>query len=110
MERKFRGKNRTLRLMVAASEFIIGRRVFAAMVTLSVLSLADPLFACPVCDTDTGKEVRAGIFDKDFSKNIVLTLLPFPIFFAIAALIYRAPGRPQPTLQNKLTENTLRKS
>lgn len=44
--------------------------------------------ACPFCHTETGEQVRAGIFDQDFGKNLVMTLLPFPIFAGIVLLLH----------------------
>ena len=47
--------------------------------------------ACPVCNTETGQQVRQGIFGPDFGYNLFVTLLPFPIFLAIAAAIHFGP-------------------
>ena len=47
------------------------------------------LHACTVCNTDTGQAVRAGIFDGHFVANVLQLAAPFPIFLAIAALIYK---------------------
>ena len=44
--------------------------------------------ACPVCDTETGRDVRAGIFDGAFGRNVSLTLLPFPVLLAVVAMIH----------------------
>jgi len=44
--------------------------------------------ACPLCDSDTGAQVRAGIFDEQFWPNVLRTLLPFPILLLLTALIY----------------------
>ena len=55
---------------------------------------ASAALACPVCDTDTGQQVRAGIFDEDFARNLLLTLLPFPVLLTIVAAIhFGLPGR-----------------
>ena len=44
--------------------------------------------ACPFCESETGQQVKAGIFNDQFLMNVTLTLLPFPILLAIVALIY----------------------
>ena len=44
--------------------------------------------ACPFCKSETGQQVKAGIFNDQFLGNVLLTLLPFPILLAIVALIY----------------------
>lgn len=55
-----------------------------AMVLLASL----PVYACPVCDSGTGQQVRASIFDSGFGYNLLVTLLPFPILLGIALVIY----------------------
>jgi hypothetical protein len=44
--------------------------------------------ACPFCETETGQQVRAGIFNDQFWSNVTLTLLPLFVLFGIVALIY----------------------
>jgi hypothetical protein len=51
--------------------------------------------ACPVCDTDTGREVRAGIFGDDFGRNVLLTVAPLPAVLLLAALACRAVPEPR---------------
>jgi hypothetical protein len=56
---------------------------------LLVLSAGLPsASACPYCETETGKQVRAGIFNDQFCSNVTLTLLPLFILLGIVALIY----------------------
>jgi hypothetical protein len=65
---------------------------------LVVLAIHTPnATACPVCNTNTGQQVRAGIFDQDFARNLLATLLPFPLLFgAVAAIHYGWPrSRPR---------------
>jgi hypothetical protein len=60
--------------------------------------------ACPLCHTDTGEKVRAGIFGPDFGFNLVVTIIPFIIFLAITALIYFGlPTRGNRAKVNKTT-------
>lgn len=49
--------------------------------------------ACPICQSETGKQVRAGIFDENFAFNLFGSLLPFPIFLGIVAAIHGLPAR-----------------
>jgi hypothetical protein len=60
---------------------------FATLVVTLALS-APAAHACPVCHTETGKEVRAGIFNEDFRSNLLTTLLPFPIVLGITAALH----------------------
>jgi hypothetical protein len=49
--------------------------------------------ACTVCYSDTGKQVRAGIFGPDFGFNLLVTVIPFLILLAITTIIYfSVPG------------------
>ena len=63
------------------------RRIATCALALSTFAAAE-CAACPVCHTETGKEVRAGIFDDDFGKNVALTLAPFPLLIGVVALIH----------------------
>jgi len=47
-----------------------------------------PAAACPVCDTRPGQEVRDGIFDRDFGRNLLAVSLPFPLLLAVVGLIH----------------------
>jgi uncharacterized membrane protein len=63
-------------------------RVLAALIPLVSASTA---LACPLCDSETGRQVRAGIFNADFVTNLVLTLLPFPVLLGLVAWIHFGP-------------------
>ncbi len=59
--------------------------------------LAAPALACPVCNTGTGRAVRAGILSSHFGANLLATLVPFVFFLGIAYLIYYGlPGKAAP--------------
>jgi hypothetical protein len=64
------------------------------------LLLASPATACPLCESETGQQVRAAIFDDDFGKKVFLTLLPFPVLAGIVALIYYGPPDIRRTRRN----------
>lgn len=53
--------------------------------------LTSPATACPLCESETGRQVREGIFDDDFGNKVVLTLIPFPVLIGVVALIYFGP-------------------
>ncbi|MFN3651283.1 MAG: hypothetical protein ACK47B_17040 [Armatimonadota bacterium] len=57
------------------------------LLALTVL-FAAPAAACPVCATDTGIQVRQGIFDERFWRNALLLLLPFPVYLGLAVTLY----------------------
>ncbi len=70
----------------------------ASMLTALGLVLrlgASPVRACPLCESETGERVRAGIFNADFGPNLVVTLLPFPLFLGIIYLIHSGPPWPK---------------
>jgi hypothetical protein len=54
---------------------------------LIVISL--PTVACPLCNSNTAKDVRASIFGPDLSFNLFVTIFPFLIFGTIVFFIYR---------------------
>ena len=51
--------------------------------------------ACPVCDSETGDAVRAGIFDGNFWSTLISLALPFPILLGIVAAVHFGSPRPQ---------------
>ena len=53
-----------------------------------VLILCVSAAACPVCDTGTGQQVRAGILDADFGWTLLAVVLPFPVLLAIVAVLH----------------------
>ena len=60
----------------------------AGWCVVAVLVCASTASACPFCESETGQQVKAGIFNDHFWSNVLLTVLPFPILLAIVALIY----------------------
>ncbi len=59
------------------------------------LALAATAGACTVCDSGTGRAVRARIFNDEFVPHLVATAAPFGIFAAVAAgLHFGLDGRP----------------
>ncbi len=62
--------------------------------------------ACTVCDSETGQQVRAGIFDNNFWSTLAVVISPFPVLLiAIAAYHFgipnfwtRSASRSQPSL------------
>ncbi|MFL5814104.1 MAG: hypothetical protein ACJ763_11050 [Bdellovibrionia bacterium] len=44
--------------------------------------------ACPLCHTETGQQVRAGILGSDFTSNLLVILAPFPVFALVVGWIY----------------------
>ena len=62
---------------------------FGRITTLAMtLPWASSAAACPLCESETGERVRAGIFNADFGHNLAVTVLPFSAFLAIVALIH----------------------
>jgi hypothetical protein len=75
----------------------------ARLVALFVVffAVSGSVWACPLCDTETGRQVREGIFGQDFGKNVLLTLAPLPILLGIMALVFWAI--PDSKQKNKAT-------
>lgn len=55
---------------------------------VAVLVCVSTANACPYCETGTGKQVQAGIFNDRFWNNVTLTLLPLFVLLGIVALIH----------------------
>ena len=56
--------------------------------TLGTLALALPAHACTVCNSPTGHQVRAGLFNGHFLHTSLLVAAPFPIFAALLVLLH----------------------
>ena len=55
---------------------------------LALLALSARAGACPVCDSPTGHEVRAGIFDGRFALTWLEVAAPFPVLLGILAILH----------------------
>ena len=53
-----------------------------------LLALAASAGACPVCDSLTGEQVRAALFDEHFLRTLLLVLLPFPVLGGAVVATY----------------------
>jgi hypothetical protein len=64
-------------------------------VQLLVLFLAFAVVAacCPVCNSETGQQVRSSILNSDFGFNFLAAVLPFAICVFVAGLIHRGAAR-----------------
>src|SRR5690349_5265967 len=71
---------------------VVARTIRSGAFAMLLLG-ASPLRACPLCESETGERVRAGLFGADFGSNLAVTLLPFPVLLGIVALIHFGPPR-----------------
>jgi hypothetical protein len=53
--------------------------------------LGSSAWACPLCHTGTGQQVREGIAASDFFFNFLAVILPFPVLAGIVVLVYFVP-------------------
>lgn len=53
---------------------------------LPLVAAASRAAACPVCVSDTGARVRAGIA-ADFARDLLVTIAPFVVLALLVALI-----------------------
>ena len=54
----------------------------------ALLLLPSLTVACTVCNTDTGQQVRGGIFGDDFWSTLLAVASPFPILLLALAAIH----------------------
>ena len=67
------------------------RRLCAVSLVLLVSLISAS--ACTVCDSETGQQVRAGIFGDEFWTTLVGVIAPFPVLLiVIAAYHYGIPN------------------
>jgi len=60
------------------------KKIFSLLFLITI----SPTIACPLCKSETAKDVRGLIFGPDFSFNLIVTLFPFLIFGLIVFFIY----------------------
>lgn len=58
---------------------------------LLFLGNSSTAWGCPVCNSGTGKAVRAGLFGQEFGFNLFVTVIPFVVCALIVAGIYYGP-------------------
>ncbi len=51
--------------------------------------------ACPVCDSDTGRQVRDGIFDGNIALHAIAIGLPVAAVAGAAGIIHFGGSRPR---------------
>jgi hypothetical protein len=56
--------------------------------------------ACPVCDSDTGRQVRDGIFDGNIALHAIAVALPVAAVAGAAGIIHFGGRRP-PTARRR---------
>lgn len=63
-------------------------------VTIALLALAGTASACPVCDSERGAEVRAGLREDVGSVVAVAAVgLPFVVVAGVVAAVHAGPVR-----------------
>lgn len=71
-----------------------GSKVLRCVAAMVVAACAVPALGCPVCDSDNGRQVRAGVFDEQFGWNLLKVTSPFPVLLGAVGLAYcLMPGR-----------------
>jgi len=81
----------------------IRRLILPAVVAVGVTLSPAVARACPLCETETGAKVRAGIFGDDFGSNLLLTLLPFPVLAGLVLLVHYGFPNPKPGSATRVT-------
>ena len=76
------------------------QRIARSAAFLAVVAVPLAASACPLCNTPTGQQVRASIFDHDFGMTLLTVLAPFPVLvLMLAAMHFGLPrfGKRAPT-------------
>lgn len=70
-----------------------------------LLAAANTAHACTVCDSAAGRNLRSGIFDGHFVRNLAVVLSPFPLFVIAAVAVPATVERFCTTGQPNRTED-----
>ena len=63
-------------------------RFWCTSITLSTALITSTAWACTVCDSETGQQVRAGILGDDFWTTLVGVIAPFPVLLILVAVYH----------------------
>jgi hypothetical protein len=80
---------------------IIKQWMIFTMSLASFLGRPQSAASCPFCESETGRQVRAGVFNDMFVLNVTFIALPLLVLLGIVALIHfdvfslGKPARPQ---------------
>lgn len=72
------------------------------MALLALLAGLGSVTACPVCDTETGQQVRAEIFGQSFGRNLLAVIAPVPLLLLSAYGVANWLGKDEPGHEPKL--------
>jgi hypothetical protein len=62
--------------------------------------------ACTVCDSPTGHQLRAGLFNGHFLRTLGIVVTPVPVFFVAVLLLHRGmPDLPDASGTPPFTRN-----
>lgn len=71
-----------------------GKSIMVSTAVAATMLGASLAAACPVCGSETGQQVRAGLFNSDLGVNLLATCLPFALLLGVAAAVHVGwPGR-----------------
>lgn len=59
----------------------------------ALLLLATAASACPLCDTETGRQVRADLLAADFAVTLLSVIAPFPVLLLLVAALHHGMRR-----------------
>ena len=63
-------------------------RIGGTIAALFLAFAAGGAAACPVCDSETGRQVRDGLVDGDFVRNVLAVVLPFAAVGGVVAAVH----------------------
>ena len=67
---------------------MVSRQTAVKLVALCAFWPASAAHACAVCDSPTGQQVRAGLFNGHFLHTLLLVTAPFPVFAGVVLGLY----------------------
>ena len=72
---------------------VTSKKRIACWVAVSSLFFVGTAGACPVCDTGTGREVRAELVDENLGVSVLATVAPFAVVLGVVAAVHFGPPR-----------------
>ena len=68
--------------------YLLRRKWLPGRFAAVFLLRAAAAFACTVCDSETGRQVRSGIFEHEFGRTLLAVLAPLLVILGVLGVLH----------------------
>lgn len=66
---------------------------FVILTVCLVFIIVNVALGCPMCDSSTGKQVRAQLADEHLGLSVLATVVPFVVILVVVGVVHFGPLR-----------------